>query len=65
MRFSIRDLLWAMLVVAMALGWWRESAESEIRKEKFLLMEDRWLATEIRAAELNRLVEGKNGPPTK
>ena len=24
MRFSIRDLLWAMLVVAMGLGWWNE-----------------------------------------
>jgi hypothetical protein len=24
MRFSIRDLLWATLVVAMGLGWWRE-----------------------------------------
>jgi hypothetical protein len=22
MRFSIRDLLWATLVVAMGLGWW-------------------------------------------
>jgi hypothetical protein len=24
MRFSIRDLLWATVVVAMGLGWWNE-----------------------------------------
>jgi hypothetical protein len=25
MRFSIRDLLWATLVVAMGLGWWMDN----------------------------------------
>ena len=33
MRFSIRDLLWATLVVAMGLGWWmsyRASAAKQL-----------------------------------
>jgi len=24
MRFTIRDLLWLMVVVALSFGWWRE-----------------------------------------
>jgi hypothetical protein len=24
MRFTIRDLLWAMVVSALAIGWWRD-----------------------------------------
>jgi hypothetical protein len=27
MRFSIRDLLWVTLVVAMGLGWWATNAK--------------------------------------
>jgi hypothetical protein len=27
MRFSIRDLLWLTLVVAMGLGWWMTNAK--------------------------------------
>jgi hypothetical protein len=29
MRFSIRDLLWATLVVAMGLAWWADHRRSE------------------------------------
>jgi hypothetical protein len=32
MRFSIRDLLWATLVVAMGLGWWVDRAELEVQR---------------------------------
>jgi hypothetical protein len=53
MRFSIRDLLWATLVVAMGLGWWNEHksaahwrTESErVSAENaamFKVIEDNW-----------------------
>ena len=32
LRFTIRDLLWLTLVVALALGWWLDRAQ--IRKER-------------------------------
>lgn len=32
MRFSIRDLLWATLVVAMGLGWWLSYRALEAKK---------------------------------
>ncbi len=32
-RFTIRDLLWLMVVVAMALGWWCESRQQRIALE--------------------------------
>jgi hypothetical protein len=42
MRFSIRDVLWAMAVAAVAIGWWIESwdirqlkADSEKRFDYF------------------------------
>jgi hypothetical protein len=31
MRFSIRDLLWATLVVAIGLGWWVHSRATKSR----------------------------------
>jgi hypothetical protein len=31
MRFSIRDLLWATLVVAMALAWWLDHNKAETK----------------------------------
>jgi hypothetical protein len=39
MRFSIRDLLWLMVVAALLVGWWREHsiavrAQSEILATK-------------------------------
>jgi hypothetical protein len=36
MRFSIRDLLWATLVVAMGLGWWIDRTELEERRRDTL-----------------------------
>jgi hypothetical protein len=32
MRFTIRDLLWLTLVVALAAGWWREHRRMTQRK---------------------------------
>ena len=37
-RFTIRDVLWLMVVVGMACGWWMESsAASKVRAENLLL----------------------------
>jgi hypothetical protein len=33
-RFSIRDLLWLTLVVAMGLGWWINSQRSRVELEQ-------------------------------
>ena len=34
MRFSIRDLLWATLMVAMGLAWWLDhQRQEELRRE--------------------------------
>jgi hypothetical protein len=30
-RFTIRDLLWLMVVVAMGVGWWVDRRENEYR----------------------------------
>ena len=40
MRFSIRDLLWATLVVAMGLGWWVDRTELEVQRQD--LIEEFW-----------------------
>lgn len=46
LRFSIRDLLWLMVVVGLALGWWmdRTRMREEVRREVdrvYLLLENR------------------------
>jgi hypothetical protein len=35
-RFSIRDLLWLTLVMALAVGWWIDRQRSDARCEKQL-----------------------------
>jgi hypothetical protein len=32
LRFGIRDLLWAMVVVGMGLGWWSEHRKLQARQ---------------------------------
>jgi hypothetical protein len=40
-RFTIRDLLWLMVVVALAVGWWVERDHSErLAKSKATLEDD-------------------------
>ena len=45
MKFSIRDLLWLTVVVAILLAWWadhhRAAEEARQRSEKFLELENR------------------------
>jgi hypothetical protein len=45
MRFSIRDLLWATLVVAMGLAWWNEHrAHSETDAKRQAAVRQAYLA---------------------
>lgn len=50
MRFTIRDLLWLMIVAAVALGWWRSA--SEIAPLKKTIQSERQIYYEIER-ELN------------
>ena len=34
-RFTIRDLLWLMVVVAVSCGWWLEARRSPSRQTEF------------------------------
>lgn len=36
MRFAIRDLLWLMVVVALALGWWLDHRRQDQRWDALL-----------------------------
>jgi len=52
-RFTIRDLLWLTLVVALAVGWWVDRARLAVRLET-----DAGKITELRrqsAVEFNEL----------
>ena len=55
MRFSIRDLLFVTVIVALSMGWWvdRQRMREEVRRE----VERVYSVLDSRAAALN--------PPTK
>ena len=55
MRFSIRDLLLATIIVALGVGWWLDRSKLATAKQE---MEARWdatLANERRMANLRAL----------
>jgi hypothetical protein len=35
MRFSIRDLLWLTVVVALGVGWWLDDRRQSVSKREF------------------------------
>jgi hypothetical protein len=35
LSFGIRDLLWAMVVVGLAIGWWTEKRFSDFERERY------------------------------
>jgi hypothetical protein len=41
MRFSIRDLLWATVVVAMGLGWWTDHNRLDTCCQDFVATKER------------------------
>jgi hypothetical protein len=69
MRFSIRDLLWAMLVVGLffglAIGWWRDHRRLEAERDHYKAMFQK-LSDEVIWAPLRKFVdELELGRPTK
>jgi hypothetical protein len=36
LRFGIRDLLWAMALLAMALAWWVDRSELKAKSERYM-----------------------------
>ncbi len=36
-RFTLRDLFWLVLICALAVGWWRDSASLRTELERFRL----------------------------
>ena len=64
MRFTIRDLLWITMVVALGIGWWmthRKASESERRVLFYVQIVERLQAENYRykreASSTERLVE--------
>jgi hypothetical protein len=52
LRFSIRDLLWLMVVVGLATGWWFDS--DRIKKQRLELEQEKAEVTE-KSADLDKL----------
>jgi lipopolysaccharide biosynthesis regulator YciM len=53
MRFSIRDLLWLTLVVAMGFGWWAERRAAEARHDDILDSLNAQVTADIAAGRLD------------
>ena len=60
-RFTIRDMLWLMVVVGMGVGWWvyvrTYHAEAELRAEQMSLLENDVKLWRFRAEHLAERVE--------
>jgi hypothetical protein len=57
MRFTIRDLLWLTVVIALAVGWWMDHRDAAhprevVRRMKSLGFDSRMLFPEDRRREL-------------
>jgi len=46
MRFTIRDLLWLMVVVGMGIGWWMDRVEKKQLLDESKLWETRTMQLE-------------------
>ena len=51
-RFTIRDVLWLTVVVAMGLAWWNDRRQAEREKQAVFQERDAAVANEHRLAEL-------------
>jgi|GEM_PF-3080431 len=47
LRFTTRDLLWAMLLVAVCLGWWRTSRRAEVAEHNVRMLEGGFRSEEL------------------
>jgi hypothetical protein len=48
MTFSIRDLFWFTIVVALAVGWWVERRETNLLRREFQIVVDFLKTQDIR-----------------
>jgi hypothetical protein len=55
-RFSIREVLWLTLVVAIGLGWWTESFSTRQWRQRAEIA-----AGQFEAEKLGRIVFGNDG----
>ena len=55
-RFSLREMLWLMLVVGVGLGWWTESARARQWRERAEIA-----AGQLEAENLGRMVFEEQG----
>jgi hypothetical protein len=51
-RFTIRDVLWLTVVVAMGVGWYRQSVIWQLERETLVKQHEAALANERRIGEL-------------
>jgi hypothetical protein len=63
MRFSIRDLLWATLVVAMGLGWWMRYRDVNAKRLEAVWQAHRLHGALLDAAKEIEYTTGKGGHP--
>ena len=44
LNFGIRDLLWAMVVVGLGVGWWQDHRESRkvVKSALYTFQHDKW-----------------------
>jgi hypothetical protein len=65
LRFTIRDLLWLTLVVAMAVGWWMDHHNVVLERDQLLQKVaqyeklDLYEGYAVRAFKDNRMTDGK------
>jgi hypothetical protein len=59
-RFGIRDLLWAMVVVGLAVGWWVEHRKLQTRQNWWADHVNQYHSGSI--TEYKRLMERENPP---
>jgi hypothetical protein len=66
LRFTIRDLLWLMVVVGMALGWWSERTNERaiLIKSHAQLEEFRQLLGERNLADLSAMAKTRQQAPS-
>ena len=60
-RFTIRDVLWLMVVVALGFGWWRD----RYRDGRRVIVAPHVINTRMQAGDVIELVMGKDGKLTR
>ena len=56
-RFAVRDLLWAMVLLAVALGWWRTYRRTAIAEHNARVLEGTFRPGELSYDSSGRITE--------